>query len=263
MIQPTLPLTARFYLSSEEAPELSTVEVADAVRRHYPLAIVDWDRGRQEMADGLQRLIDMGCPEILYRGQKALLDKTIVIEIPVEGTSCCLSGHTFGFSYYDGCISLQCDPFEIDVLKTGARRFADHFDLEFELCAGDVGDLELTFVPSAMTPQEAVAYRFPREYFSNPSLTPLDDWKGRLAVACRDWLLKHPESTVVEKWLSMFGSEDRLSETLIARLESVGPIQAVSRLYFGDGKWHSSLVVEYSDWAAIVNLPGVPFRLLG
>ena len=85
-------MTANFYLPSEDAPELSAETVAEAIREHYPHAIVDWERGRQKMTDDLQRLIDMGCPEIICRGQKSLLDKTIFVKIAVEGTHSCLSG---------------------------------------------------------------------------------------------------------------------------------------------------------------------------
>lgn len=77
MLPPPFPLTANFYLPSEDAPELSAGAVSEAIREHYPHAIVDWERGRQKVADDLQQLIDMGCPEIIYRGQKSLLDQTL------------------------------------------------------------------------------------------------------------------------------------------------------------------------------------------
>lgn len=263
MILPTFPLTAAFYLPSEDAPELTVEAVAEELRKHYPHAIVDWERGRQKMADELQRLIDMGCPEILYRGQKSLLDKTIFVKIAVEGTHSCLSGYTFGFSHYDGCISLACDPFDINALKSGARRFANALKLDLHLCAGDVGDLNLTIVPRSLTPQELVAERFPGDHFPSPSLTRLDDWKTKLTSACRQWLLDHPERDVADKWTTEFGFDDELAEHLIARIESVGPVQAASRVYFGDGQWHSIMVLNYSDWTGILDLPGVPSPLLG
>jgi hypothetical protein len=263
MLLPTFPLTANFYLPSEDAPELSAEAVAELIRQHYPHAIVDWERGRQKMADDLQRLIDMGCPEIIYRGQKSLLDKTIFVKIAVEGTHSCLSGYTFGFSYYDGCISMECDPFDINALKRGARRFANDLKLDLHLCVGDVGDLNLRIVSRSLTAQELVAVRFPGEHFTSPSFTPLNDWKTQLTVACRDWLLNHPQRNVAEKWSSEFGLDDELAESLIARIESVGSVHATSRVYFGDGKWHSSMVLEYGDWTGILDLPGVPSPLLG
>lgn len=65
------------------------------------------------------------------------------------------------------------------------------------------------------------------------------------------------------KWSSIFYLDGKLAESLITRIESVGSVLAASRIYFGDGKWHSGVVFEYADWTGILDLPGVPKPLLG
>jgi len=263
MLMPTFPLTANFILPSEQAAELSTAAVADTIRDRYPDAIVDWEQGRQKMAVDLQRLIDMGCPEVIYRGQQSLLDKTIFVKIAVEGTQSHLSGYTFGFSHYDGCISLECEPFDVNALIVGARRFANDLQLDCRLCAGEDPELGLTIVAGSLTPQELIEQQYPDAHFDPPSLTLLDDWQTRLTQACRDWLRDHSDEAVVEKWVSVCGTGDTLAKSLIARIESIGPVLATTKVYFGDGQWHSSWIIEYADWTGILNLAGASSPLLG
>lgn len=263
MPQPDLPLTASFYHPSEDAPSIPVEAVAEIIRDKYPDATIDWERGRQKMTADVQRLIDMGCPEIIYRGQKSLIDKTIFVSIPVTGAPCVLSGYTFGFSWYDGCISLECDPFDINGLMTGAQRFATDMGLDCYLCAGDLEDVNLEIILRTMTPQQIVADRFPLDHLAPPSFTPLPDWKERLTTGCREWLMQHPTKRITDQQIANFGSGDRLAKCLIERIESIGPVLAVSRVYFGDGKWHSILVFEYTDWTGLLNLPRVAAPLLG
>ena len=64
------------------------------------------------------------------------------------------------------------EPFDINALKIGARRFASDLKLEFDLSVGDVGDLNLKIVPRSLTPQEMVAEQFPGVEFRSLSFTP-------------------------------------------------------------------------------------------
>ena len=149
-----------------------------------------------------------------------------------------------------------------DDRRIGARRFASDLNLEFGLSVGDFGDLNLKIVPRSLTPQEMVAERFPGVEFPSLSFAPLDNWKVQLAAACNVSLRNHPHRKLAEKWLDEFGAADKLAESLIARVESIGAIHAASRVYFGDGQARSSMVIEYAEWTGILNLPGVPFPLL-
>ncbi|MEZ6050024.1 MAG: hypothetical protein R3C02_01340 [Planctomycetaceae bacterium] len=117
------------------------------------------------MSRDLQRLIDMGTPEVIYRGHKSLIDRTILVEISVEGFDSILSGYTCGFYHYDGCIGFSCEPFDIEALKKGAKQFSERLDLCLNLSFGDVGELNLNVVPGRIRPGETNRRAFPEEVF--------------------------------------------------------------------------------------------------
>ncbi|MEZ6124655.1 MAG: hypothetical protein R3C49_16020 [Planctomycetaceae bacterium] len=255
-------LTADFYLPSDDAPDVAVEQVAEAICGAFPEAVVDWEEGRRKMAAHVQKLIDSGCPEVIYRRDKSVIDKTLFVSLPVEGFPCRMSGYTSGFSNDLGCISLECHPFDIQALQAGAKTVAERLNLTFNL-AGGVEDVSLRIIPVAQSPEQIVEAHFPEEYYEGPNFTVLTDWKSVLISACRLWVQNHPEPRIVENWSQFFSSADQFSMALIERLESIGQIQAVTRVYFGDGKWHSCLVIQYSGWSGILDLAGVPEPLLG
>ena len=118
-----LAIQADFVLA-HGAQELGALEAALAIQSSIPRANVDWSKGRARAQKRLDQLIAMGCPEIIYRGQQRLVDKMFYVQIPANDSQAFVCGYCFGFSHYDGCISLESSPYDVDCLKRVAREFA-------------------------------------------------------------------------------------------------------------------------------------------
>lgn len=156
--------------------------MARAIQERFPSAIIDWQRGNEHVAQGLQRLIDLGTPEILCRGQRSLFDRTIYVEIPLDRfPPSTLSGYSFGFSEYDGCIALQCHPFDIEAIQNGGLEFAKRLDLKLSLTFGDIDEINLELLPGRLGTEEMMRLISPDLERTRYELFPLVDWPSAVA----------------------------------------------------------------------------------
>lgn len=262
MADPAFPLTAVLSLPSDDAPELSTAEVAQAIRERFPGAIIDWQRGNEYLAEGLQRLIDLGTPEILCRGQRSLFDRMIYVEIPIDRfPPSTLSGYSFGFRCYDGCIALQCRPFQVEAIQAGGLEVAKALDLSLSLGFGDVDEINLELLPGRLGTDEMMALISPDLEPTQYEVFPLGNWQAAIADACSRWMAEHPDPQIVENWIRRFNTSADPGRQLIERLESIGTVRNCSGFSFADG-YHDGAILEYADWTGILILPGVPTQLL-
>ena len=261
MANPAFPLTAVLSLPRDDAPELSTAEVARAIQERFPGAIIDWQRGNEHVAQGLQRLIDLGTPEILCRGQRSLFDRMIYVEIPLDRfPPSTLSGYSFGFSDYDGCIALQCRPFDIEAIQAGGLEFARRLDLKLSLTFGDIDEINLELLPGRLGTEEMMRLISPDLEPTQYELFPLADWPSAIAGACARWMAEHPQPRLVENWITRSHASADAGRPLIGRLESIGTVRNGSGFSLADG-YHDGAILEYPDWTGILILPGVPTRL--
>lgn len=252
-------LTASFYVKEECDDFVDAHAAAAMIRDRFPDATIDWQRGRQSVEARIERLRSMGAPEVILESSKHALDTTVYVGIP-SGDSL-LEGCTTGFSYHDGCIGLDCVPFDIDAIKQGAQRFAERMGFDFELSAGSVGDINLTVLPGNMSPEAAIARRFHGLNDPPSVIEPIDNWEARLSRGVTRWFAKHPEQRYVQRWLSDDVTAEAIADALLRRMQSIGDANTAFRATKPDGKWSDNLVVAYDGWVAAINLPGVPETL--
>jgi len=261
MADPAFPLTAVLSLLTDDAPELSTTEVARAIQERFPRAIIDWQKGNEHVAEGLQRLIDLGTPEILCRGQRSLFDRMIYVEIAIDRfPPSTLSGYSFGFSDYDGCIALQCRPFHVQAIQAGALEFAKGLDLQLSLGFGDVDEINLELLHERLGADEVMGLISPELEPTQYEVFPLANWQSAIAGACSRWIAEHSQPQLVENWIRRFNTSADAGRQLIQRLESIGTVRNCLGFSLKDG-YHDGAILEYSDWTGILILPGVPTRL--
>lgn len=255
-------LTADFYFPVEGIPSLDVQEVVKLIERSLPAAVIDFERGRQHVQANIDRLKSLGAPEIIYRGEYQLLDRTIYVEIPVPDRAEKLVGFTWGFSYLDGCLSLECTPFDMEALKTGALFVARSLELDLSLESADNLEIGIRILPGQLTPPEQIARRF-GDFVSVSRVRPVtDDWQSRVESACVTWLNERPAEQTVKLWRAVVTDGHSLARSLINRLTSIGTVRKASIVDFDREFWHSCLALEYDDWSGLVNLSGLPQPLL-
>lgn len=252
------PLSATLLLPTENAPELTADQVEAKLRERIPGVVVDRERGNRHVAEGLQRLIENGTPEIICRGHRSLFGRTLYVEFPIEGHSgTTLCGYTFGFSHYDGCVVLDCQPFDVDAIKAGALRFAERMDLSLTLSFGDIEEIHLELWPGAVSREEVLARGFSNAKRNQFRFRELSHDLEEVAAACREWIERHPEERIRDAWLRRRGTPEESVPRLVERLRSVGAVRgclAASQI----GGYRNGVILEYPGWTGLLSLPGIP-----
>ncbi len=234
------------------AKELEPAEVAVRIQGAFPDATIDWSKGRAKAQKRLDELIAAGCPEIIYRGQQRLVDNMFHAKIPVARYRSTLRGYCFGFSHYDGCISLEAYPDDIDALKCGSQEFADRLALEYILYS-NIGNIELRCSPkSAPTPCHPTAHSLApnteaasgaNEQFVLESIkAAIAAWRGNLL----DNAL--PNRSLV------IPSDSEIHRALVTAIKSIGPVIQLQHAADQQGPT-KEFCVEYPEWIAVVSIP--------
>lgn len=255
------PLTASFLLPSEDSPALTADQVETRLRERISGVVVDREQGDRHVQENLKRSIDLGIPEILLTGEQSLIGRTLSVEFPVEGfPGITLSGVTFGFTYLDGCIVLDCEPFDLNALKAGALMFAERMELALSLRFGDVCDINLALIPGVISFEQMLTQQHP--YFQKDEfrIIPIADWPAAVTTACGNWFARQ-DQRVRNDWIEKRGVPAISIPQLIDRLQSIGPVErslAASRLT----GYHDCFLLQYPDWTGILVLPGVPGTVL-
>lgn len=258
----SFPLYATLLLPSEDSPSLSADQVAARLQERIPDVIVDRERGDRHVAANLKRLIDLGTPEILLTGERSLIGRTLYVEFPVKGyPAVMLSGDTFGFSHYDGCIGLKCEPFDLAALKAGTLMFGERMELTVSLGFGDTSEINLALCPGALSFEELLARQFP--YFAPGEFhrRPVANWPVAVATACENWFARHPEPRIQNAWVKERGEPAVSIPQLVERLKSIGSVQGCTAATHIKG-YHDCFFLAYPDWTGLLMLPGVPGTVL-
>ena len=232
MPDPDFHLTADFYLPAEDSPSLDVQEVIALLKNRIPTATMDFEQGRQRVLTNIERLKSLGAPEMIYQGEYQLLDRTICVEIPVPGRSELLMGYTTCFSYYDGCLSLECTPFNMEALKSGALFVARSLELDLSLTSSSPLEVGILFKPGKFSPADLIAERFADLAAVSEVRSITTDWQSRLESACLIWLNKHPAEQTTNRWKAVFPDGHGLARSLINRLISMGTVRKASIVDF-------------------------------
>ena len=236
----------------ENANELEPIEVADRIKDAFPMATIDWNKGRARAQRRLDELIAKGCPEIIYRGQQRLVDKMFLATIPVANFQATLQGYCFGFTHYDGCMSLKAYPENIEALKCGSQDFADKLALEYDFYS-NFGNIEFRCTAKTTLPPQSSSELMVPPIEMNSSDDEHADWES-IKGANADWycnfLAAHPNRP------QRFPTEADIYKQLMAVISSVGPVinlrcemdsHLATREYF----------IEYPRWTAVLSIPSV------
>ncbi|WP_339727920.1 hypothetical protein [uncultured Gimesia sp.] len=262
MPDPDFQLTADFYFPSENCPSLDVQEVVRLLESRIPTVTIDFERGRQQVLANIDRLKSLSTPEIIYCGEYQLVDRTIYVEIPVPERSEKLVGYTSGFNYYDGCLGLECQPFDTEALKRGAIFAAKSLGLDLSLMTSDYHEIGILFKPGKVTPPDLIAERYADLVAVSDVRSVTDDWQSRLETACTNWLNTHPTEQTAQRWRSVITDGHSLARSLIHRLTSMGTVREASIIDFDREFWHHCLALDYDEWSGLVNLSGLPKPLL-
>jgi len=254
---------SQFFPCDNEGLTCSTAEVERQMLDRFPDAKVDWERGDEWVAKSLQDMIDLGTPEVIYRGHKTLFGRTIYIEIPIVG----FSGHRFhaichGFDF-DGIFCFEATPFNLDLLKTGSRVIADAMHLDFRLAYDkSCGGLRIACSASQDSPVAMARAEFPGDRWNTLRLTELVSWSDSLRTAVREWLRQYPTKYVIDTWLHGFESPDAFVNAVVREVGAIGVANHAWRIDFPDGSHQSAVIIEQEHWMTFLNLSGVRAELI-
>jgi hypothetical protein len=65
----------------EETPELSAEELAQRLIRHFPSAVIDWERGNAHVQEGLDRLIGLEAPDVILESHRSYFGNVVFASV--------------------------------------------------------------------------------------------------------------------------------------------------------------------------------------
>ncbi|WP_442511765.1 hypothetical protein SH528x_003480 [Novipirellula sp. SH528] len=255
-----IPFPARLGPKDEEIDARVT---AERIRKHFPDAVVDWERGDEEIQRGIERLRDMQAPDFYIEAKRKSFGKVVYISV----TDKSFSGFTAWFyaSHIErdvgDCFDLYSEPsLNIPFLKVAAAQIADaaHFDFLFTT-ENDWG-IDIRSVPERSDPFKFARQRLPEDNYGDLAIHPMNDWKSSLCSAVPRWF-ETAAFKSKEAMISKVGSIDAVASETI---ELLSQIDGIDRCWLVDiaAPFSNSFVVEHENWMSYVSLGGAPKGIL-
>ena len=235
------------------ANELAPADVAVRIQEAFSNAKIDWSKGRAKAQRRLDELIAKGCPEIIYRGQQRLVDKMFFAEIQVASFQSAMQGYCFGFTHYDGCISLRAIPDDIEALKCGSLEFADRLELEYTFYS-NFGNIEFRCTAKKKHPPQSSFELMRSPVETNSSVYEQTDWES-IKHATAYWYCDLLANTQPNKPFG-FPTEQEIHEQLVAAILSIGQVIYI-RCEVDSHPTKREYLIEYQEWTAVLSIPPV------
>jgi hypothetical protein len=162
-----------------------------------------------------------------------------------------MQGYCFGFTHYDGCISLSVYPDDIEALKCGSQDFADKLELDHDFYS-NFGNIEFRYTakqkPPPQTSLELVMSPVEASSISDSHV----EWES-IKGAIADWYC-NLLTNVQPKQLTGFPTGDEIHEHLIAAIVTVGPVINM-RCEMDSKRTKREYLIEYQEWTAVLSIP--------
>lgn len=254
-----IPIAARLCPREEEIDARTTVE---RVTRHFPRAVIDWERGNAEVLRGVERLQAMQVPDDWVEAKRKSLGTVAYVELCDDR----FPGRT-GWFYASEierdlgeCFDLYSVPeADIPFLKHLAADVAPKLEFDYLFSTDSDWGIDMRSVPHESDPMEFASDKLGGRY-GPLILRPLDDWKGALQRGVPLWF-EHSNHGSKPKMIERAGSVEAVASEMIDALEAFGEVRAA---WFADiaAPFANPMVIEHKGWTSFVSLSGAPKGIL-
>lgn len=255
-----IPFTARLAPKEEEIDATTTV---DRIRKHFPSAEVDWQRGDEEVYRGIARLQEMDMPDCYLEAKRRSLGQVAYISLRDER----YPGLTAWFyaSHIERelgeCFDLYTDPeINIPFLKYLATAIGSQLDFGYLFTTDLTWGIDIRSEPQRLAPYEYARNRLPERNYPELSIRPLDDWRASLLRAIPQWFeqSKHKNK---QKMI------DRVGSVAAVAADTVDALMQIDDDHDGwlveiPAPFSNGLIVEHESWMSYVSLSGAPKGIL-
>lgn len=255
-----IPFPAR--LGPKDA-EIDARITADRIRKHFPSAVVDWDRGDEEVYRGIERLREMQAPDFYLEAKHKSLGTVAYISI----TDSMFPGLTASFyaSHIErdlgDCFDLYSEPdLDIPFLKAVAARIADAAHFEFLFSTDNDWGIYIRSVPQRADPFTFARQRLPEDNYGDLAIHQMASWKSSLLYAVPRWF-ETASFKRKEDMINRVGSVEAVASETIELLSQVDEIEQCWLVDIA-APFSNSLVVQHHSWMSYVSLGGAPKGIL-
>ena len=255
-----IPFPARL---GPKAAETDARTTADRIRNHFPTAVVDWDRGDEEVYRGIERLREMHAPYFYLETKRKSLGTVAYISI----TDSMFPGLTAWFyaSHIErdlgDCFALYSEPdLDIPFLKTIAAKIAEAAHFEFLFTTENDWGISIRSVPQPLDPFKFARQQLPENNYGDLAIHQMANWKSSIRDAVPRWF-ETASFKSKENMIKTVGSVEAVASETIELLTQVDEIEQCWLVDIA-APFSNSLVVQHRSWMSYVSLGGAPKGIL-
>jgi hypothetical protein len=255
-----IPFAARLRPTSDQLDPRTVVE---QIQKRFPQALVDWNRGDEEVSRGIDQLRKMGLPDVYIKSKRKSLGQVAYVDLRNDRFTG-LTGWFF-VSRIDRALGdslgLYSDPeMDIPFLKQLAADIVSQLPFEYLFSTDVTWGIELRSVPDRSDAFTFARERLPENPYGELSLRPLRDWAHSLRTTIPLWV-EHTTSNSKGAMLEHLGSAEVLADDTVDALRSIDTVQAVWLIEIA-APFSNALVLEHEHWMSYISLNGAPKGIL-
>lgn len=274
---PAIPLSIDIILGDTPSivPASSLLELLTQSRAHVE---IDREQGRREVLERRDELLANGTPEVLLTGMQSLAERTYAVTVRwddwpdncVEGYICDVNPHldspSFGILHHD-----------VSFAKFAAFELAQAFGASVRLTSIYGHSVGTDFFPKRISPIEWIQDYYAKRdscgssydpitrtfipfHIREPELRELDPWQVILENGVMRFL-GQLRKVNADEIAEDFTSYAAYAAKYVEELRDFGSIEHCWSVEL-DQTHHNEVLIEYSDWLALIQLSGVPRGLL-
>lgn len=276
-MRPAIPFEIMLFERETEADLIPGEEVLRRLKVAFPDAEIDPERGRREVLQSMQKLLDLGAPEAMVQGYRGLAERTSHVTVcwpNWPGQS--VTGHVSGLQPGLEELYFKSERHDFEFIRFAARQLAAALDMRFILRTPFNEAVETEAWPTCLDPREWIEAHYaeldeghfiedpttgeclpaPRRH---PVLREISDWPTRLQRAVRRYLEEYPRRNA-DAMTQGFDSFETYATAYVGEVDAFAPVRHCWSVDL-DESHHNEVLIDHGDWLTLIDLSGVATRL--
>jgi hypothetical protein len=273
-MRPAIPFDIILSPRETEESYVPPDELLGRLTRAFPNSEIDRERGKRDVLQRMQELLDIGTPEIIVEGHPMLAERTSYVAVRwPDWPGNLISGHISGLERELDGLYFHSESHNFAFLKFAAGQLATAFNMKHSLQTPYNKAIETASWPEPPDPLEWIQARYARldsctgrydpdtKTFSPlprriPVLQELADWPERLHRGLCHYLEEYRRCNS-DAMTHGFTSFEDYATAYVRELDEFSPVGHCWSVQL-DQSHHNEVLVDHGEWLTRINLSGVP-----
>lgn len=271
-----IPFKIHLYAGETEEWYIPPQELLARLTSVFPDAELDKERGKREVLEHMQEMLDMGTPELIVQGLPALAEQTTYVTVRwADWPGNRVTAHLSGLETGNERLVFSCEIHDFEFLKFAAGKLTAAFNMHHFLQTRHSHSIETESWPAPFDPLEWIRDSYAQideysrfdpatESFSPPKYVPtlseLPNWPETLHRAlCR--YLNGERRVNAELRTHGFAGFEEYATAYVKELSEFAPVRHCWSVEL-DASHHNEVLIDHGNWLTRVRLSGVPKGIL-